>query len=119
MRTKDICSMLKKESQQDDKLSEFAKKAQQQNIKGMIKYSYELKKIGLIDSLRQNIASELMEDKELNQEIFSIISILQQYLYHFWKLSEMGLDKEKKEVELKTRKENFEKWLQNLFSGDY
>jgi len=71
---------LAEQSRQDQKLNEFAKKQQQEKIKKMIKYSYELRKIGLVDSLRQNIASELTNDIELNLEIKEIISILNHYL---------------------------------------
>ena len=69
-----------KENNQDEKLKELAKKQQQEKIKSMIKYSYELKKIGLIDSLQQNIVSELTNDSELNLEIKEIVAILTHYL---------------------------------------
>jgi len=69
-----------KKENQIKELKELAKKQQQEKIKSMIKYSYELKKIGLVDSLRQNIASELTNDAELNKEIKEIISILNHYL---------------------------------------
>src|SRR5437764_7905654 len=68
------------ENNQDSKLLELQKKQKQAKIKKMIKYSYQLKKIGLVDSLRQNIASELTNEEELNKEILDITSILRFYL---------------------------------------
>jgi len=67
-------------NKQKIKLLELQNQVQQQRMKEMIKYSYELKKIGLVDSLRQNIASELTGDVELNKEIEDIMNILVHYL---------------------------------------
>jgi hypothetical protein len=65
---------------QEQNLKELEKKIQQARIKRMVKYSFELKKVGLIDSLRQNIASELVNDKEIEKEIENIMNILIHYL---------------------------------------
>jgi hypothetical protein len=86
---------------------ELQKKQQQERIKGMIKYSFELKKIGLIDSLRQNIASELVDDYEIEKEIKTIYNIIKQYLLHFERLKEITETDEQLNKERKARGENF------------
>jgi hypothetical protein len=60
--------MQEKQNQENKETEEFrqaAEKVQKKNIQPMIKYSFELKKIGLVDGLRQIVKNKLVNDREI------------------------------------------------------
>src|SRR6266487_167642 len=57
-----------------------ADKVQQKNIQAMAKYAFELRKIALVDGLRQIVKNELINNAEIQAELNTIKNILAHFL---------------------------------------
>jgi len=63
-----------------EELTELEKKTRKKYLVGMVKYSLELKKIGICDALLQLVKDELVSNDELEKEIIVIRNIFDWYL---------------------------------------
>ena len=68
---------IKKEAEE---FRQAADKVQQKNIQAMVKYAFELRKIALVDGLRQIVKNELINNAEIQAELNTMKNILDHFL---------------------------------------
>ena len=65
---------------EEQEFRQVANKVQQKNAQLMVKYVFELRKIALVDGLRQIVKSELVNDTEIQAELNTMKNILDHFL---------------------------------------